>query len=74
VQQLLRWSVRIICEHARRRLYRRLSCRHVQSRWRDVVQQLQRWLCVPHRIRFIDTGCCDLCSRHLQCIWGDVMQ
>jgi hypothetical protein len=29
---------------------------------------------MPHRIHFIDTGCCDVCSRHVQRIWRDVVQ
>jgi hypothetical protein len=38
------------------------------------VQQLQRWLRMPDGIHFIDAGCCDVCSRHVQRIWCDDVQ
>jgi hypothetical protein len=47
---------------------------HLQYIWRDVVQQLQRWLCVPCWLDVVDTASCDMPIRYVQCVWSDVVQ
>jgi hypothetical protein len=73
VQQLLRWSVRLGCEHVHRKLHRRLSRRYVQSRWRDVVHELQCRLRVPCWLDIVNTSSSHLPSRYFQRVRRDVM-
>jgi hypothetical protein len=51
-----------------------MSSGNLQCLWRDGMQQLQHWLCMP---RWLDD--CNACWRHLPCrhvqrIWGDGVQ
>jgi hypothetical protein len=46
----------------------------VQRVWCDVVQQLQRRICVPCRLDVVNTSSSHVYRGELQCFWRDVVQ
>jgi hypothetical protein len=45
----------------------------IQRLWRDVVQQLQRWLRMPRRLELISPSGSDLCSWKVLSVGRDVV-